>query len=317
MTEQRPVARPRNAEISRVAAEIRRRALDSAISTNGAYLTQACGIAEVLATLYVALLDLGPSVAPPQPEPFDSVPRVGRAGTWGGRYHGAPDPTRDRFIVSPAHYALAIYGALTAVGRLDERALEMYGKDGSVLEMIGAEHSPGMELTSGSLAQSLSVALGEALVRQRRGDSGRIWVLISDGELQEGQTWEALQVAAHYRLTNLTLLIDANGFQVDGPVESVITVDPIVDKLRSFGWDASEVDGHDPEALITAAQARHDERPRAIVCRTTPWKGLPSLQARHPRRLHFVRFAPGEADAAIRDLIGEDSIPALVESIAG
>ena len=168
--------------------------------------------------------------------------------------------------------------------------------------MIGSEQSPGMEATTGSLAQGLSVAVGMAAARKLRGRPGVIWVLTSDGELQEGQTWEALAAGAHHRLGNLVMFVDANGLQVDGAMGDVMNVEPIAEKVRSFGWETHEVDGHDPDAIADAVSARCVESPTCIVCRTDPLRGLPSLKPRYPSRLHFVRFKPGEGDDVLSDV---------------
>ena len=279
-----------------VATAVRQRAASVCVRENGGYLVQACGSAEILATLYTRLMDLGPSTGPLTPAPFTSVPGHGAADVDGRVYNG----DRDRFYLSPAHYALGLYSTLAEVGRLGDDVFDEVNADGSTLEMIGAEHSPGFEATTGSLAQALSVAVGQALVRHRFGKPGRIWALISDGELEEGQTWEALQAASHYGLDNLTIFLDANGLQVDGWVRDVMTVDPIVDKVRAFGMTTVEVDGHDPEAIAGAVTRREPGRPLFVVCRTTPTRGVPSLEGRH--QLHYIRFRPGEADALFADL---------------
>lgn len=285
-----------------VAARVRRRVLVHTIRSNGGYLSQACCSAEILATLYTRVMRLGPSEGPGIPTGFPGTPgRTTPRGESGAAYNGDPGPGNDRFVLSPAHYALVLYATLIEVGRMDERALEMFNQDGSRVEMIGAEHSPGMEVTSGSLSQALSVAIGMAMGRHRLGRPERIWVMLSDGELQEGQTWEALQAAAHYRLGNLCVYLDANGGQCDGRVEEVMGVEPIPEKIRAFGWRVHEVDGHDPEALAAPADEPPDGRPRVVVARTRPWEGIPSLRSRAPK-FHFIRFREGEAGAALRDL---------------
>ncbi len=124
------------------------------------------------------------------------------------------------------HYALVLYAVLIETGRLGAEALEQFNRDGSTMELIGAEHSPGHEVTAGSLGQALSQAGGIALARRLRGDSGRVWVFMSDGELQEGQTWEAFQALAHYRLDNLGVVLDANGQQCDGRMSEVMNIEP-------------------------------------------------------------------------------------------
>jgi transketolase len=286
----------------RVANGVRRRALIHTIRHNGGYLTQACGSAEILATLYTKVMQLGPSEGPAIPSGFPGVPGTSSPrGTSGAAYNGGPVPGNDRFILSPAHYALVLYATLIEVGRMDAKGLEMFNRDGSNVEMIGAEHSPGMEVTTGSLAQGLSVAIGLAIAGERKGYRGRLWVMMSDGELQEGQTWEAFMVAAHYHLGNLRVYLDSNASQCDGPMNEVMGVEPITEKIRAFGWRVHEVDGHDIEALAAPADEVSDGRPAIVVARTRPWEGIPSLQRRAPK-FHYVRFRAGEAEAALADL---------------
>lgn len=286
------------------ADSIRRRVLVHTIRHGGGYLTQACSAAEIFVSLYLRLMDLGPSTAPADPGPFPGIPGEQTSDDgWGGLWNGADDPDRDRFVFSPAHYALVLYATLIEAGRLDEGALEQFNRDGSRLEMIGAEHSPGVEVTSGSLAQALSVATGRALGRRRRGAAGRIWVLASDGEFQEGQTWEMLAFANHWRLGNLTVYVDANGSQCDGPVDAVMTIEPLAEKVRAFGWRVAEVDGHDLEALARPAEEHDDTgQPLMVIARTQPWQGIPMLKDRTPK-FHYVRFADSdEEDRALADL---------------
>lgn len=286
-----------------VAHNIRRRAVEVCASNNGGYLIQACGSSEILATLWTEVMDLGPSTGSRQPEPFDGVP-TGRNDLIGHIYNG----DRDRFFLSPAHYALGLYAVLCEVGRLEDGVLTDANADGSTLELIGAEHSPGFESTTGSLAQALSVAVGQAIVRKRMGRPGHIWVLISDGELEEGQTWEALQAAVNFELDNLTILLDANGLQVDDLVKNVMNIEPIADKVAAFGCLVTEVDGHDPAAIAAAARKRETNRPSFVVCRTTPNRGLPSLAGRH--QLHYVRFRGGEVERMMADLANRQEVTA-------
>jgi transketolase len=288
-----------------IAQNIRRRAAEVCIHNNGGYLVQACGSAEILATLFTRLMDLGPSTGPAVPVAFEGVPRPGQPVTVGTIYNG----DRDRFFLSPAHYALGLYATLCEVGRLADGVLaEEANSDGSTLEMIGAEHSPGFEATTGSLAQALSVAVGQALVRKRFGRPGHVWALISDGELEEGQTWEALQAAANFGLDNLTIYLDANGLQVDGWVKDVMKIEPIPDKVRAFGCATVEVDGHDPAQLAAAVDQRQQGKPLFVVARTTPSRGLPSLRDRH--QLHYIRFREGEIDMMRSDLENREELPA-------
>jgi transketolase len=292
--------------VAQVALGIRRRVAWMAHERGGAYLGQAGSSAEILATLYCGLMNLGPAVATSLPRRPTEPYRPGRSGPTGADFNGARDAIHDRFVLSPAHYSGALYAALAETGRLDVESFEEYAVNGSALEMIGSEQSPGLEATTGSLAQGLSVAVGMALARKITGAAGTIWVLISDGELEEGQTWEALAAAAHHRLGNLVVIVDANAMQVDGTPASIMTIEPIGERLASFGVTAHDVDGHDPEAIAAAAALRGGDAPLAIVCRTVPWHGMPSLERRYPGKLHFVRFVAGEAELVAQDLESAD-----------
>lgn len=276
-------------EATRVAAGIRRRVLEHVLANGEGYLSQACSSAEMLATLYTRVLDLAPVPRPIRPGPFVGVPgRTNDGYTTGAAVHGPTGPDRDRFVFSPAHYALPLYCALIEVGRLDPDALGEYNRDGSTVEMIGAEHSPGFEATTGSLAQALSQAAGIALGRRLRGERGRVFVLLSDGELQEGQTWEAVAAASFHGLASLRVIVDANGQQCDGLIGSVANAEPMVDRFVAFGASCEEVDGHDLLALEAALQ-RPSERPHVVIARTDPTRGVPVLAERAPL-LHTLRL---------------------------
>lgn len=163
------------AEVERVANAVRCRVLQYTLSNNGGYLSQACSSAETLATLYLKSLHLGPSVADPIPAPFHGSPGKGIETITGEGHNGDPtDPSFDRLIFSPVHYALVLYSLLVEIGRLDQKAFESYNKDGSTVELIGAEHSPGHAVTAGSLGQALSQAAGIAYARNRKGHTGRV-----------------------------------------------------------------------------------------------------------------------------------------------
>ena len=211
-------------------------------------------------------------------------------------------PERDRFVLSIGHYSIGLYAALAEAGVLPLEELDTYGRDGSRLEMSGSETTPGFEMTGGSLGHGLPQAVGMALgLRLDRLDS-RVFVLISDGELQEGATWEAAQAAAHYRLDHLFLFVDSNEQQADGPPSRIMTVEPIVDKWTAFGWDAVRVCGNDPDA-ISAAVTRagsNPGRPHAIVLETVMGKGVPLFENREKN--HFIRVDPGDWERARREL---------------
>ncbi len=292
-----------------LALRIRRRVFEHTIRNNGGYLSQACSSAEILATLYVKAMNLGPSIAPPIPAPFAGPPGADNARSFtGAGYHGEKRPDLDRFFVSPSHYALVVYAALIETGRMDPEGLAMFNRDGSSVEMIGAEHSPGMEVTSGSLGLGLSQAVGVALARKIRKETGRVWVFMSDGELQEGQTWEAFEVMAHYELRNLAIVFDVNGQQCDGTMESVLNITPLAEKLRAFGAHVAEVNGHDVEALGRAGELRGPRGPRVILAATNPCRGMDHLEGRRPR-LHYVRFRSAAEAAALEAAVRKQLYP--------
>lgn len=274
-----------SATLAMHARGIRRRVLAYTLANNGGYLSQACSSAEILAALYGSILRLGPSQGPNPPLLFKQIP----PGYTGALYNGPRAPSLDRFIFSPVHYALVLYAALIEHGRLEPSALDLFNQDGSTVELIGAEHSPGHELTAGSLAQAISLAAGIALARKRRDEPGRTWVFVSDGEAQEGEFWECLQMASWYRLEGLCVVIDRNFQQCDGAMDQIMGVEPLAERLRAFGAWVEEVDGHDIQALERAAAVRPQGRPLVLLARTDPCRGIEILRERFPK-LHYVRF---------------------------
>jgi transketolase len=271
-----------------VAGAIRRRVLEHVLKHDGGYLSQACSSAEILATLYTRIMRLGPSIGAAVP------PARGPGPLPSGRlYNGPCMPELDRFVLSPTHYALALYATLVETGRMAAEALEQYNTDGSLLEMIGEEHSPGHEVTGGSFGQAISQAAGIAAARKLRGDTGQVWLFMSDGEFQEGQVWEALNVMAFHRIDTVGIYVDVNGQQVDGRMADVMNLEPFLAKVSSFGARAAEVDGHDVEALAAAALAPCAGKPLVVLARTVPFKGIEILGERSPH-LHYVRFRSDE-----------------------
>jgi transketolase len=284
-----------------LANEIRKHTARWAIRANGGYLAQACGSAEILSTLFNDVLDLGKSTGPFMPSEFIGVPKPGSPGTRGESWLGNGP---DLLVISPAHYATAMYSALVATGRMDEEALIKCSKDGQLLEMIGAEHSPGMVVSSGSLATALSVCVGRAIARQKLKKPGFIWVFLSDGELQEGATWEALQLAKAMKLSNLKIVIDNNGMQVDGQMNNVMPIGAIEDKLRAFGCEVYDIDGHNLEEINLACKsALRDDSLSVILARTKPWTGFSFLFDRwENNKLHFIRLTETEKEILTKEL---------------
>jgi transketolase len=206
----------------------------------------------------------------------------------------------DRVVCSPGHYVIAAYAAAAETGLIDQAALAGYGQNGSALEAIGTERSPVPEYTCGSLGQGLSAAAGFALGDRLAGrDDTRTFAFLSDGELQEGQVWEAAMFAGHHRLSRLTVLLDANNSQVDGPVDSITTIEPVAAKWQAFGWDAADLDGHDV-AAIAGALAGPAGRPRVLICRTSTRHGLACLPPDADG--HFIKLPAHLAATAVAEL---------------
>jgi len=174
----------------------------------------------------------------------------------------------DRFVLSPGHYVVVFYAVAAELGWIKKEELLSYGADGAMLEAISTERTPLIDLNCGSLGQGLSGGIGLALVANEEKKNRHTYVFLSDGEMEEGQIWEAAMFAAHHKVGNLTVLLDANNSQVDGSVEFVTTIEPLADKWRSFGWHVEEVDGHNVEELTKAMNASKNDQPLIVIART-------------------------------------------------
>ena len=293
------------AEVCRAAQGIRRRVLEHTVKNNGGYLSQACSAAEILATLYLRVMNLAPLEQPLAPRPFQVVPGPGQQeDLTGSCFHGAKGPQWDRFFLSPSQYALVLYAALIEVGRMIPEGLDSFNQDGSTVEMIGAQHSPGHEIMSGSLGQGISQAAGIALGRKLKGESGKVWVFMSDGEFQAGQTLEALQAMAYHKLDNMGIFVDVNGCQCDGPMNAVMNIEPLEKRLEGFNLRVFRVDGHNAEVLAALGRLQSDGRPTVILCDTNSSQGLPVLQQRAPK-FHYVRFTQEAEREAYREVLAQ------------
>lgn len=290
-------------EVNRIAAGIRRRVLEHTIKQNGGYLSQACSSAEIFGVLYAKVMRLGMPAAPLVPKPFPGVPGPNNPDYFtGAEFNGPKAPDLDRFFLSPAQYALVLYAALIETKRMHEDGLAQFNKDGSSVEMIGAEHSPGMETMTGSLGQGISQAAGVAMARKRKGDSGRVIIFMSDGEFQIGQTWEAIQAMSFHKLDNVLIYVDVNGFQCDGAMTKVMNIEPLDKRLESFGCRVVRLKGHDIEKLAAAGEMTPDGRPVVVLCDTDACRGLDALKLRMPK-MHYVRFtSPEEKDRYVHAL---------------
>ena len=188
---------------------------------------------------------------------------------------------RDRFILSKGHACPVLYATLAEAGYFPKETILSLRKLGSPLQgHPDMRKVPGVEMTTGSLGQGFSTAIGMALAGKLDDPGRRIFVMLGDGECQEGQVWEAGMAAAHYKLDNLTGLLDFNGLQIDGPNEKVMTVEPLADKWRAFGWHVIEIDGHDIEQILQALapESKVAGKPTMIVARTIKGKGVSFME---------------------------------------
>lgn len=193
-------------------------------------------------------------------------------------------PDRDRFLLSKGHITPAFYAVLAEVGYFPVRELRTFRRFGGRLEGHPSLTAglPGVEIPAGSLGHGLALGVGMALAARLDGGERRVYVLLGDGELQEGEVWEAAMAAAHHRLGRLAAIVDANGVQQDGRVDEVMGIEPLLEKWRAFGWAAREVDGHDVGAVLGALRwaATSEDRPSAVIARTVKGKGVSFMEGR-------------------------------------
>ncbi|KOV78026.1 transketolase [Nocardia sp. NRRL S-836] len=212
-----------------------------------------------------------------------------------------PDwPERDRFILSKGHASAALYAVLASAGFLPESELDTYAATGGRLAGHPLRRLPGVEFPSGSLGHGLSLGAGIALAAKRAGHAYRAFVLMGDGELQEGSVWEAAQFAPAAGLDNLVAVVDRNGWQITGRTED-LGLEPLADRWRSFGWTAVEVDGHDLDALREVFTSLEPGRPTAVIARTVKGKGVPLFEDK--KKSHHVTLTPAlltRAQAGLR-----------------
>lgn len=187
---------------------------------------------------------------------------------------------RDRIVLSKGHAALALYAALHVSGRLPDGTIDTYCADGTLLGVHPEHGLDGVDFCTGSLGQGLSMGAGAALAAKRQGSDRRVFVILSDAELNEGSTWEAAMFAAQHRLDNLVLLVDLNGQQALGYTHEVLDLGSVEEKLSHFGWAAQAVPGHDQAALDAALAPRADGRPVAIVADTTFGYGVSFMESK-------------------------------------
>jgi transketolase len=206
-------------------------------------------------------------------------------------------PERDYLVLSKGHGVMALYACFHEIGWLKKEALEKYNSDGSDLHGLAECLVPGIEASTGSLGHGFPVAAGIAFGLKRQRKPAKVVCIVGDGEFNEGSNFEALLFASHHGLDNLTLMIDANTFQAMGETASILGLEPLADKLRSFGFETFDVDGHDPQALDRALRAPHQGRPKAIVARTIKGKGVDFMEGQN--KWHYTRLTAQEHAQAL------------------
>lgn len=259
-----------NSPLADRAHNVRRNAIVMAETQGQGYIAQALGVADVLSVAYLHAM----RIRPEQPDWDD----------------------RDRFLLSVGHYGIAHYAILAEAGYFPTEELVTYAADDSRLPMSGMAHyTPGAEMSGGSIGLGLPMAVGMGLGLKRKKSSSFVYVLMGDGELAEGPTWEAAISAANYKLDNIIALVDFNQVQADGPSMEVMRTEPIVAKFEAFGFDVQRVDGNDLEALVAAfdrARELKEPKPRIIICDTRMGCGVDFLEAR--QKSHFIRLDKDE-----------------------
>lgn len=238
-----------------LATRIRAHVLRMTHHANSSHVGTSLSMADLLAVLYGRILRVDPA---------------------------RPDwPDRDRFILSKGHGAVGVYAVLAECGFFPQAWLETYCQDGSRLAGHITHHGvPGVEVSTGSLGHGLSIGCGMAMAAKRDGRSYRVFVLLSDGECDEGSTWEAALFAPHHRLDNLIAIVDYNKIQSFGAVKEVLDLEPLADKWRAFGWAVREIDGHDFEQIEDALLYVPSEpnRPSCIIAHTVKGKGVSFME---------------------------------------
>jgi len=214
-----------------------------------------------------------------------------------------PDwPDRDRLVLGKGHVAIGIYPCLADLGFFPSTWLDTYTRLGSPLgDHPDMKKVPGIDFSSGSIGHNLSVGVGMALAARARRSDARVWALLGDQELNEGQIWEAAMAAAHFGLDNLTAIVDANGWGLDGRVGEVMSIEPVAGKFAAFGWDTVDIDGHDVAAVVEACtRPAEPGRPRMILAHTLKGKGV-SFMEQTPF-WHLGYLGPLDRDAAISEI---------------
>jgi transketolase len=211
-------------------------------------------------------------------------------------------PERDMLLVSKGHACAILYAALAETGYFDAATLETFGQNGTILQGHASSHVPGVELSTGSLGHALPVACGLAIEGLRSNSARRVFVIMSDGEMDEGSNWEAMLFAGHHKLHNLTVIVDYNKIQSFGTVAEVLELEPLADKWRACRWQVQEINGHDHAALRQALGAASPSAPNVVIAHTIKGKGVSFME--NTLEWHYKSPSAEQLQQAIRELGG-------------
>jgi transketolase len=213
------------------------------------------------------------------------------------------DPDRDRFILSKGQAALALYAALHLAGWLSQDDLLSYCGEGTLLGVHPEFELRGVDFATGSLGQGLSIGVGAALAARQQGSTRRVFVLVSDAECNEGSLWEAVMSAAHFKLSNLVVIVDLNGQQALGYTDDVMNLSPLGPRWEAFGWDVHEVNGHCPTEIACTIEALDLalEKPHVLIAHTISGKGVSFME--HQVRWHYMPMSETEYRQAMSEIV--------------
>ena len=257
-----------------VARQIRRVILEQAKRAHVGHIGSALSVADIIAALYSGVL----------------------------RVRDPKDPERDRFVLAKGHAMLAVYAALFLKGWLSQDELNTYCGDGTMLGVHPEYGLQGVDFASGSLGQGLSVAAGAALAARLQQSPRRAFALLSDAECNEGSVWEAIMFAAHHKLANLIAIVDLNGQQALGYTDQVLSLRPLAERWRAFGWDAHEVDGHNVAAMQETVAGLNTTAgpPHVLIARTTFGKGVSYMEGQI--KWHYWPMSDAEYRQAVQEV---------------
>lgn len=276
-----PITPEKIAELRRLSRTMRKQSLDMALKVGkkGSHLGGGLSAIEIFATLYGAVM----KTTPQHPE----------------------DPSRDRMIVSKGHCVLAYYNALRHAGFLSDADIDTFEENNTTFHGHASRNvTKGIDFSGGSLGMGFSYAVGVAMSLKKQGLPSKVYSIVGDGECDEGIIWEAAMCAAHYHLDNLTLIVDNNELQYDGPTAEVMTHISLEAKMKAFGFETMVVDGHNPEALLGAFNAAHNGNPKAVIANTVKGKGVSYMEG--VKEWHHNAITPEQYEVAIEEIMSDN-----------